>query len=135
MDGLGGATGLHLLGCIAARGRVAHQQRSEGLAGATFDCWQSTCTCRLKEMSRAPTKTADAFAGLQDAGRGQGRALVGAHGADGLGPRWSTTVMSLAAYFGLRHGMRDLGHGMRHLGKHLESGMRNMMSGSRGQVR
>ena len=47
----------------------------------------------------------------------------------------STTVMSLAAYFGFRHGMRHLGHGLRDLGKHLESGMRNMMSGSRGQVR
>ena len=45
----------------------------------------------------------------------------------------STTVMSLAAYFGFRHGMRDLGRhleiGMRDHGKHLEAGMRNMMSG------
>ena len=34
----------------------------------------------------------------------------------------STTVMSLAAYFGFRHGLRDLG-------RHVESGMKNMMSG------
>ena len=34
----------------------------------------------------------------------------------------STTVFSLALYFGFRHGMRDLG-------RHLESGMKNMMSG------
>lgn len=41
----------------------------------------------------------------------------------------STTVVSLAAYFGFRHGMRELGRNIEGMGRHLEMGMRHMMSG------